>query len=347
MPIQSIADSLNTVSRADGLHAQQKKRFNMNETPDEIDHYSLFDIYFPLFFTMNSDQYTLTIQPYGKKKSFELIVKAMSLSDRSNRFQTRFGKLPVNEDSWQLVFPEKTTAYMKFGTFAFWNSNFNTKKWIDSALLSVIRQTDIQHLIIDLRNNEGGDNSGDYILSYLTESEIGCDNPDRPCSRYLQVPDTLQRYLSTWDKEFRKPKDSSQFHKNELGLYEPIQTPTCAYIKPQPKRFTGKVYVIIHAKNSSATFEMARNVKDYHLATLLGTTTGGCEQGINGGEFFFLTLPASKIEIDLPLIYNYHPNKPDSGIEPDIVIETTQESIAKGRDVQLQYILSTIKSRHR
>ena len=93
--------------------------------------------------------------------------------------------------------------------------------------------------------------------------------------------------------------------------------------------------MLIDAKNSSAGFETARNFKAARLGTLVGETTGGCQQGINGGEFFFLTLPNSGFELDLPLIYNYHPDKPDRGIDPDYEVHATQADIAAGRDAQL------------
>lgn len=50
----------------------------------------------------------------------------------------------------------------------------------------------------------------------------------------------------------------------------------------------------------------------------------------------------SNIQIVPPLIYNYHPNKPEQGIPPDHAVSTTQEYIYEGRDTQLQHVLSII-----
>ncbi len=76
---------------------------------------------------------------------------------------------------------------MKFGTFAFWNSEFNAKKYVDSIFNDLAKRHTVQNLIIDIRNNEGGDNTGDHILSYITSKELGCDDPDRVCYRYLTI----------------------------------------------------------------------------------------------------------------------------------------------------------------
>ena len=64
-------------------------------------------------------------------------------------------------------------------------------------------------------------------------------------------------------------------------------------------RYTGRVWVLVGADNSSATFEFAQVVQRNRLATLVGQPTGGNQRGINGGAFFFVRLPKSGIELDL------------------------------------------------
>jgi hypothetical protein len=55
------------------------------------------------------------------------------------------------------------------------------------------------------------------------------------------------------------------------------------------------------------------------LATLIGRETGGNRRGTNGGRVAFLKLPASGIEVDVPLV-GYFPATPqsDRGIVPDV-----------------------------
>ena len=57
-----------------------------------------------------------------------------------------------------------------------------------------------------------------------------------------------------------------------------------------------------------------------------------------GGKasWFFLTLPASQLEVDLPLIASFPATpQPDAAIEPDIAVATTAGDIAAGRDPQM------------
>ena len=65
-------------------------------------------------------------------------------------------------------------------------------------------------------------------------------------------------------------------------------------VKPRPPRFTGRVWVLVGAANSSATFEFAQAVQQNRLGTLVGQPTGGNQRGINGGAFFFTRLPRTR-----------------------------------------------------
>jgi hypothetical protein len=340
-----IIDSLLTVSRSDGNNAIGKQLQNINETPDEADSYSLFDIYFPLFFPSNPAVFNLAVKKISGKPGRNIMVSALSLKDRIAVYEKHFGEIPVAEKTWEYKILDNETAYMKFGTFAFWNSDFNETKFVDSIFDDLSKRKGMQNLIIDIRNNEGGNNTGDYILSYITSKTIGCDDPDRACYRYLSIPDSLLPYLTTWDNSFKKPKDPAKFKLNEIGLYEVITDSPCDYIKPKPNGFKKSTFLLTNAKNSSAGFEMARNFKTAKLGKIIGETTGGSQQGINGGEFFFLTLPNSGFEIDLPLIYSYHAQKEDKGIDPDYEVPTTQMDIYKNKDTQLQFVLTMIRAK--
>ncbi len=345
IPSHRIIDSLLTVSRSDGNNSTGKKLNNINESPDEADAYSLFDIYFPLFFQSNFDVFKLTIKKPASNKKIDLNVNATSFEKSIAAYENKFGKIPVGEKTWDYKILNPQTAYMKFGTFAFWNGGFNETKFVDSIFNDLAKRTAIKNLIIDIRNNEGGDNTGDYILSYITSKKMGCDDPDRVCYRYLSIPDSLLKHLSTWDNSFKKPKDPTKFTINEIGLYElKASGQPCDYINPKPNGFKGINYLLTNAKNSSAGYEMARNFRVAKLGKIIGETTGGSQQGINGGEFFFLTLPNSRFEIDQPLIYSYHANKEDKGITPDFEIKTTQKDISKSIDTQLNFVLALIKN---
>ncbi|MDB5251364.1 MAG: hypothetical protein JWP27_533 [Flaviaesturariibacter sp.] len=342
VPCGRIIDSLLTVSRSDGRNAIGKKLNNCNETPDEANGYSLFDIYFPLFFPHTDTVLTIMILPFSQRVPRRVAVTTLSLAARMERYEQRYGPVPTGEKTfvYRMVCP--SVAYMKFGTFAFWNSTFDPAAYVDSVFADLLGRGGVRDLIIDIRGNEGGDNTGNRILSYIVKSKTGCVDPDRPCYRYLAIDSSLLPFLSTWDPSFKKPKDPSLFFRNEIGLYEHRKADPCDFIVPRPRTFRGRVWLLTDARNSSAGFEMARNFRAAGRGRIVGEETGGSQQGINGGEFFFLTLPHSQMEIDLPLIFNDHPGKPDRGIAPDVRASVTQQSIARGRDRQLDVVMEEI-----
>jgi hypothetical protein len=89
---------------------------------------------------------------------------------------------------------------------------------------------------------------------------------------------------------------------------------------------------------------MADIFKTYQFGKIVGEPTGGTKQGLNGGQFFFLELPFSTFEIDLPIIYGAPTkNRPDENIMPDNLIKTSQEDLYFNRDPQIEFILNKLK----
>jgi hypothetical protein len=77
--------------------------------------------------------------------------------------------------------------------------------------------------------------------------------------------------------------------------------------------------------------------------TLIGSPSGGNRRGINGGAFFFLHLPNSKIEIDIPLVATLPSQpEPDAGLIPDKTIDLRPESLALNEDEVLTTALKIL-----
>lgn len=338
---QKIINQLLKVSRGDGNNAMGKKISNLNVSPDEVYAHSLFDIFFPLYFGDKASR-QITVKTFkGKLKTYK--ISSITADKRMELYSNNYGKPAEGKDTWVAKNVDNQTSLLKFGTFSFWNSNFNYKAYIDSVFTNIYNDKNIKNLIIDLRGNEGG--SGEIrnqILSYITAKPLNGESYSKICYRYLSVSDSLRKYLSTWDKSFYKPKNKEEYMLNEIGLYQKIKEDEKDNISPNTKHFKGNVFLITDAICSSSTFDMAWTFQYNKLGTIVGETTGGTKKGLDGGEMFFLTLPNSKIEVDLPLIYYYHKNMPDEGVIPEYKIATTQANVAKGEDAQISYILKSL-----
>jgi len=178
---------------------------------------------------------------------------------------------------------------------------------------------------------------GDEIVPHL----IGTDLPvvaAPPLVRYRKVSADLAPYLDTWDPSFKDwgaaavPHDARYLR---LTRYEDAGKGAVA-LSPRAPRFGGKVFVLVGPANSSATFQFAEQVQQSGLVKLVGQPTGGNRRGINGGAFFFLRLPNSGIELDVPLIARFPAaNPPDARLLPDLPVTPTVEDIVAGKDAEL------------
>jgi hypothetical protein len=339
---KTIIDSLLTVSKADGNNGLNKQLDNITLSKRDIGvkRFTLFDIYFPLFFkaNLNEENYKVTIRQSGKIS--EVTVKGLIKEQREQQFIARYGAEPQDEKTWYLREINNATILFRLGDFSTYNWKFDFKKYLDSVFTH-INKKGYKNLIVDIRENEGGaDEARDAVLSYLTSKPIGCANPVRRLYRYTSITDSLLPNLDTWDDSYKKPKTG--YTKTPDGYFEKQSNkPDCEEIIPNPNHFKGKLFLLTDVTNSSATFIMADCVKRNKLGIVVGETTGGTQQGINGGEIIFFYMPKTKIEMDIPLIWQRPvTQKPDAGIKPGYIIPTTKKDIALQNDPQVNFILT-------
>jgi C-terminal processing protease CtpA/Prc len=191
-------------------------------------------------------------------------------------------------------------------------------------------------LILDLRANEGGLDCGVRVIPHLIDRPLAPPAYERRV-RFREAPAALRPYLDTWDRSF----DRLGVEATDIGGgFLRLPTAADATIQPIGPRFSGRLLVLTSATNSSATFQFANLVRTAGLGALIGETTGGNRRGINGGAYYFVRLPESGLEVDLPLI-GYFPRtpQPDAGIVPDVPVSPSVADIAVGRDRILERAL--------
>ena len=331
VPAQHILESLMPLVRADGHN--DAKRINALQVQG-FDRIELFDVYRSLVFPMRGETFSF------ETSSGPLTLAGLTHEQRLATLRTAKSD-GGNPLGWTLAFPDERSSVLTMPTWVAFNTPWDWKDFVHDAFETLARRG-TTHLVIDLRGNEGGSDVGDEIASYLVAGDTTV-LPVVRSTRYRRVPDALRPALDTWDPSFFDwgPAAMGPDQHGDYRLLRDADKGDGAVVQPHSPRFAGHVDVLIDAANSSATFGFAQLVQSRHLATLVGEATGGNLRGISGGAFFFVRLPMSHIEVDLPLIAQTpEATMPDRGLLPDVTAVPTVRDIADGTDVALQTALA-------
>ncbi|SFW23763.1 S41 family peptidase [Luteibacter sp. UNCMF366Tsu5.1] len=297
------------------------------------DRYEAFDVLYPLVFPVRDGQFRLRIRRPGEATVATVQLAAATDAQRAASLPTQ----AADDPAWTVRFLDEGKAVLTMPSWVMYKSKRDWHAWLDEIFRS-LNDRHVRLLVIDLRDNGGGSDVGDDILAHLTRDPRSFPGY-RDLLRYRSVPQALRPYLDTWDNAFfdwgdrAQPFDARFYRRAATNDTETAETPRAPF-------FGGEVKVLVGPTNSSATFEFAVRVRHSRLATLVGQTTGGNLRGINGGAFFFLTLPHSGVELDVPLVGQFPLEpQPDAGLEPDVPVPVTIDDIAAQRDRAMEVAL--------
>ncbi len=326
----AILAAMMPFARGDGHNDGKRRRLLSVQGNDR---YETFDIFFSMLF--GQERYRLTVEdPSGRRRA--ATVAAVSLAQR--RATARTGVDARGDTPVWMIERRGDAALLSMPDWGLYDSKWDWRGWLDEAVDRLVAER-VPRLVVDLRRNEGGLDCGNSLAERLVSHETPFEQVQR-LVRYRTVPDDLRPALDTWDRRFDHLGENAT-RIDERFLRLDAKGDRVDPIRPRGKRYEGDVRILIGPQNSSATFQFADFIRRNRLATLIGETTGGNRRGINGGGFYFVRLPATGLEADLPLIGRFPTTpQPDLGITPDIAIPITRADIAKGTDSQLRRALA-------
>jgi hypothetical protein len=319
-------------ARADGGNdGKRVAQMEMRNT----DRFETFDIFQGLLQPPCDGRFAMHYRtPRGRTGSSDFA--ALSVAERAATRHTIVAD-GATEPFWTWTV-EDGIATLTMPSWVMYNSSWDWKPWLTERLDSL---AGARGLIIDLRENEGGNECGNVILARLAEKDLGFEGY-RQLVRYRRTPSDLDPFLDTWDKSFRTIGEGAQDLGN--GFYE-LGKEATDIIPATGPRLTLPVAALVGPTCSSATFSFARRAQESGLARLFGEQTGGNLRGINGGAYFFVRLPGSGLEFDIPLIANFSVSpQPDRGVIPDEMVRPNISDIALGDDPCLKAAQSWIRS---
>jgi hypothetical protein len=196
-----------------------------------------------------------------------------------------------------------------------------------------IKKNKIEHLVIDLRDNGGGQiNLGLHLLSYLIDKKTVLPfdkkinstalNPKYKMGLMRPVP-----FLFTFKLPVRI--------KNGKLRHYFIGFPK------KGKQYKGQIYVLINGKSFSMSGVTASYLKYKSNAIVIGEETGANIAGSNAAISGKIILPNSKVIVFIPLYHLYHDidvKNDGRGLMPDHPTKYTKDDILNGEDVDLKKV---------
>jgi Peptidase family S41 len=275
---------------------------------------------------------------FGKPENFVLTfsdgtkaeVKGLPVSEITNREKAaNVNLLNATTSPLELKFLDKNIAYLNASTF-----DYDLEKYraILKDFFTQIKASDARNLIVDLRNNTGGNSmlsnelidmfNGKSYKDYSSKWKRSVQYVEKMKSDGLPIPDY---YLNLNPGEMYASKSDT--------------------VKPaaNPLRFNGKVYVLSSKETFSSGQMFLGVVKDNKLAKIIGeeTSTSACSPG----EQYRFNLPNSRLRVMTSVKYWMAPGGCNNGrgIMPDVFVKERLDDYLSGKDRILETTLNLIK----
>ncbi len=237
-------------------------------------------------------------------------------------------------------------AYLRPGPF--WEVTSDTPhdnsafvQFIDDAF-EKFAAAGAQSLIIDMRNNYGGDNSfSDPMIAYFADRPFRFFkdfrikvSPQTTASNAARIPagkmDDANNASVLMAREYAVRKNGEIF-SFDLPFAQPRKA----------NQFKGNVYVLINRHSYSNAANVAAIVQDYGFATLIGEETSDLVSSYGAMESF--QLPHSGIKVGYPKAFILRTNGDETprGAIPDVIIKTP--IVEQADDPVLQKALAIAK----
>ncbi len=204
-------------------------------------------------------------------------------------------------------------AVMDFRSF---QDERRMREFADS-MFRELRERNIGNLIIDLRNNGGGNSMvGDVLLRYI--SPVPFTQMDRILVRVTPLAARLMNA------------------RNVTPVFDFIEVPESDFIKPlspEDGHYAGNVYLLTSGKTFSAAASFAWTFAECNIGTIIGEETGG--MSVSYGDKLWYHLPVSDLECGISFKRFWHLNADEDDIHGAMPDVTVPASVALDKALSL------------
>jgi hypothetical protein len=251
---------------------------------------------------------------------------SLPFGPRNDSLLTRFRRAAVG---YRFLDPDNKTMLVRIERFANVGKNRAYRK-----IFRKLRKNRSENLVIDLRNNGGGNLMNSYrLLSYL----INEPQTQTLRTRIRKYP--YKRYTkgNVWFRFTRLAYKVAGTKKTVNDTDHFIYT-----IRPRKRNhFGGKIFVLINGGSFSASSLVAAYLKGTGRAYFIGEETGGTGEGCNAGITPYYRLPNTKLRIRMPafrVVHDVSPQITGKGVMPDYRTQYTFRDIVTRQDLEMKKV---------
>ncbi|WP_428409633.1 S41 family peptidase [Hyphococcus sp.] len=301
---------------------------------DYIAH-SLLEFSFPMYLwvlTGERESYEVTLSHGKKQKTVRIPARTREAQRAESENQPERFVLDSNAREAHMLSGD--IAYLRPGPFynaedtdAIWDAA-QFRAFIDGAFESFLAEG-AETLVIDLRDNPGGDNSfSDLMIAWIADEKFRFaskflirSSDEAAASNQARLdasPGAVEGVSGLFAREYARVPRGETF-EFEIPYAEPRKG----------ERFDGDVYVLINRHSYSNAVNVAAIFQDYGWGVIAGEKTSDMATTYGAMESF--TLPNAGFTVGFPKAHIIRPSGElqSDGVTPDIVIETP---IVAGKD---------------
>lgn len=241
------------------------------------------------------------------------------------------------------------TAVLTFNSFSkkrYTIAGMDFHQFVDESFQR-IKDHKVKHLVIDIRKNGGGrEGYEDYLLAYLIDKEylkykyVQASAFSYSFYQYTEYSDSFKELEQELKEEHELEKDGRILRKPDILVHE----------KPKQDPFMGDLYVLTSGLTYSGGSEFASLARNHTNAVFVGEETSGGYYGNTSGITIMVQLPASKIQIEIPIL-KFVVNTPKDdvafghGTPPDYAVQPTIKQFLAGYDTEMETVKRLIKAK--
>lgn len=273
------------------------------------------------FYIERPDRFELEVHRPSSGESFSISVTPLFRKERIEIAETRYPippevELPVRDQIYSLeIRGNHAILTLKSFDYRLVEALDQKAKKLYADIFGALKERNVRKLIVDLRGNTGGRNEfGEGIVPFILKPEYS-------------------------DASFLMRSTSWKGRTKTLGM-------------PRRHRdaFTGKLLVLVDGKTYSTAAVIARFLKEFGNAAIMGTETGTRYDGFVAGSKRYVTTPNTGLRFGIPCYHKFYPasrfeHPPNRGLLPDIPLSPSIEDRIGEKDPLMEAATQYFRTR--